>query len=119
MGGKVTEMEGELLVTLITGRTTKQGIGLVLGKNSPEYSREVAAVEVSKGDLARLGLKTNDQVLISNSCGAVRLTCREANIPAGIVFVPLGPNINALIDTETGGTGMPDFKGVTVIMKAV
>jgi len=34
-----------------------------------------------------------------------------------MLFIPMGPVANRLIETETAGTGMPAFKGLTVKME--
>jgi len=107
-------LKGEFI--LITGRTARQGIGLVLGKNSPEYIREVSTVEISRSDLQKLGLKAGDRAIIRSGFDSVSVMCREADLPGGIVFMPYGFLCNFLVDTETHGTGMPDSKGFLVTL---
>jgi formylmethanofuran dehydrogenase subunit D len=103
---------------LITGRTARQGIGLVLGKDSPEYIREAGTVEISRADLQKMGLKSGDRAVIRSASRSVPVICREADLPGGIIFMPYGPQCNALVDTATHGTGMPDSKGFRVTLSA-
>jgi formylmethanofuran dehydrogenase subunit D len=51
--------------------------------------------------------------------GEVVVTCRAAQGPQGIFFLPLGPAANQLIGGDTDGTGVPDFKGVTVTLEPI
>ena len=110
-------MVSELSVILITGRTVKQGVGLVSGKNTQAYIEEVSTVEVSKADLQKMGLQKGDKVILRSKAGSIDAKCREAQIPEGLVFMPYGSWCNVLIDTETHGTGMPDSKGFTVTIE--
>lgn len=100
--------------TLITGRTRKQAIGLHKGKASPEYREATSYVEMSPDDMQRLGLVDGALVQVHSVAGSARLTARTGTVPSGLVFVPMGTEINALIPAETGGTGMPPFKGLEV-----
>lgn len=102
---------------LITGRTAKQGAALSKGKDSKEYRRVTGFVAVSRADRERLGLEEGQRVRLRTAFGETELELREENLPAGIVFVPLGPAANTLIAAETQGTGMPDSKGLEVEVK--
>lgn len=101
-------------LTLITGRTRKQAIGLHKGKSSAEYREATAIAEMSTTDMARLGIPEGGRVRLSTAEGEVELTARPGDLPAGLVFVPMGTTVNALIGVETSGTGMPSFKGIPV-----
>ena len=110
MGKMVTMSE----FILITGRTAKQGAALSKGKDSNEYRRATGFVAVSRADRERLGLEEGRRVRLRTAFGEVELELREENLPAGIIFVPMGPAANALIAADTQGTGMPDSKGLGV-----
>ncbi len=43
-------MAGMIDVTILTGRTLQQGIGLEVGKVSEEYSKSVNYAEISRSD---------------------------------------------------------------------
>jgi formylmethanofuran dehydrogenase subunit D len=97
---------------LITGRTTRQGAALHKGKDSDEYRQATGFVEVSGSDRERLGIEEGQRVRVCTAFGQVQLELRESDLPEGIIFVPMGPAANALIGSETRGTGMPDSKGL-------
>ncbi len=65
-------------------------------------------------DMARLAIADGGIARLSTAEGQVELVARAADLPAGLVFVPMGTIINTLIGAETFGTGMPSFKGQQV-----
>lgn len=101
-------------LTLITGRTRKQAIGMHKGKASAEYLAATALVEMNPDDMTRLEVSDGGQVLLRTADGEVELTAHAGTVPAGLVFVPMGTMANKLVGTETLGTGMPCFKGLQV-----
>jgi len=102
------------VLTLITGRTRKQAIGMHKGKGSPEYHDATAVVEMNPEDMARLGIQDGGLALLRTADGEVELTARSGSLPPGLVFVPMGTSVNVLVGVETHGTGMPSFKGLEV-----
>jgi formylmethanofuran dehydrogenase subunit D len=101
-------------LTMITGRTRKQAVGMHKGKDSPEYREATALVEMNPDDMARLKIADGSQALLSTAEGEIEVTAHAGTLPAGLVFVPMGTLVNKLIGTETLGTGMPSFKGQSV-----
>jgi formylmethanofuran dehydrogenase subunit D len=97
---------------VITGRTTKQGEALHIGKESDEYRQATGLVEMGRPDRERLGIEEGQRVRVRTAFGEAELELREGNLPEGMIFVPMGPAANALIGAETRGTGMPDSKGL-------
>lgn len=105
----------ELEMLLITGRTLKQGLGLVRGKNSSDYRDEVVKVDVSRPDLEALGASEGNKIYLESDFGSMTGIARvNEGLPKGMVFVPQGPFANRLIGGGTQGTGMPDYKGIKV-----
>lgn len=104
----------KLSLTLITGRSTKQGTGISVGKESPEYQEATHAVELNKSDMARFGLRDGDQVRLTTEFGTVAVKCRRADVPEGLAFMAYGPACNRLVGSETYGSGMPDSKNIRV-----
>ena len=102
---------------LITGRTREQANGLHKGKNSEVYRRATTLVEMSPEDMTRLAIKEGQIVRLRTATDQAEVPVRTGAIPAGMLFVPMGPVANLLIDTETEGTGMPTFKGQMVRME--
>ena len=97
---------------LITGRTTKQGDGLHQGRDSEAYRRATNLVEMNQDEMAQRGIEEGQEVLIRTTAGEVRVPAQSGELPAGMLFMPMGPTANLLIGVETSGSGMPPFKGV-------
>lgn len=105
-------------VTLISGRTTQQGVGLEEGKTSENYVKNVRYVEVSSIDAESLDLREGNPVKISNENGSVIVEWRKsATLEQGMAFIPYGPWANQLFSYETEGTGMPKFKGIKAVIE--
>ena len=109
---------GEYFI-LITGRTVQQAAGLHKGKDSEEYRRATALVEMNAADMARLGIGEGQVVRLRSAAGQVDMPAHIGTVPSKIVFVPLGPVVNSLIGPETEGTGMPSFKGLKVEIELI
>jgi formylmethanofuran dehydrogenase subunit D len=105
--------------TLITGRTRDQADGLHRGKETQAYHQATALVEMNGEDMARLGVEEGAMVQMRTSTSTVEVPVRAGKLPAGLVFMPLGPTANELIGTETEATGMPPFKGLEVEVEPV
>jgi formylmethanofuran dehydrogenase subunit D len=100
-------------VTILTGRTLQQGIGLEVGKVSEEYSKSVNYVEISRGDSIVIGLADGSPVEVTTARGKVALYGRiSETLPPGLIFVPYGPWINQVTGPDTRCTGTPQLKGV-------
>lgn len=99
---------------LITGRSTKQGKSLHLGKEAQEYREEVSTLQMNLKDIEALGLQDGAQVRVKSNYGSMVVKLKKTDIPQGIVFIPYGEPSNALIGSDTQATGMPDSKGITV-----
>jgi formylmethanofuran dehydrogenase subunit D len=103
--------------TLITGRTREQGSGLHKGKTSPEYRRAIERAEMNREDMARLRIEEGGAVRLSTAEGEVEMPAFAGDVPTGVLFVPMGAPVNALVNGDTSGTGMPSFKGVGVTVE--
>ena len=101
-------------VKLISGRSIEQGIQIE-NKMSSEYFDVAAVCELNEKDMSKLGIRDEAHVMIKSKFGEVVVLARTDNRnPQGIVFVPMGPWANVVIDPSTGGCGTPQFKGVDV-----
>ena len=103
---------------LITGRTTTQGKSLHLGKESKEFLDEVLAVQMNADDMQKRGLAEGAEVAVRSEFGQMRGRARKADLPAGLVFIAYSIYCNTLVGGDTGGTGMPDSKGLRVDVEA-
>ena len=102
---------------LITGRTREQANGLHKGKDSEAYRAATALVEMCPEDMARLAIEEGQIVRLRTMSNQVEVPVKAGALPSGMLFIPMGPMANLLIETETEGTGMPAFKGPTVKME--
>ncbi|HDM36424.1 MAG TPA: tRNA CCA-pyrophosphorylase [Candidatus Syntrophoarchaeum butanivorans] len=99
-------------VILITGRTIDQGKNLE-NKMSDEYLDAVARCEMNESLLSEIGATEGDTVRVKTEFGDVVVrAAKDDGLPDGLVFIPMGPWANAVVDTDTGGVGTPGFKGV-------
>ena len=110
------ETRTTLPLTLVTGRTREQGVGKEKGKESEEYVESVSICHIDPGDMKKLGIKDETNVLVSTAYGSVVVKAvKSPRAPhPGIIFIPYGPWANAITDPETHGIGMPSFKGIPV-----
>lgn len=104
---------------LITGRSTKQGVGISEGKSLAEYQEATTVVELSKADMARLGLREGDTVKLRTRYGEATAKCRPEDLPEGLAFVAFGPVTSQLVGDETHASGMPDTKGLEMELEWV
>lgn len=103
-----------LQVTLITGRSAKQGIGISRGKIHAEYQEAVAVIELNAADMDGAGFRDGDSVVLKTGHDAVEVRCRRSDIPTGLAFMAFGSSCNRLVGEETHASGMPDSKHVQV-----
>lgn len=103
-----------LTLILITGRSTRQGIGISDGKERPEYRKATGMIDLNHEDMVRSGLREGDPIRLKTPYGMAEVICRRADIPEGLAFIPFGPACNRLIGDETHASGTPDSKNLLV-----
>jgi len=104
---------------LITGRSTKQGTGISIGKEQEGYQVATSVLELSQEDMARYGLVEGDTVKIKTQFGESTVKCRPQKLPEGLAFIAFGPATSHLLGSETQATGMPDSKGFEIELERV
>jgi formylmethanofuran dehydrogenase subunit D len=105
------------VMTLIGGRTSKQGTSLCAGKFGAEYINITSTVEMNVDDMARLGLSNNSRVRLRTSVGETVVRCKSREVkdlPSGILFMAYGPASSELMAGDTGASGMPISKNIEV-----
>ncbi len=103
-------------IKLVTGRLIEQGV-LLEDKMSEAYRDVVAVCEMNGKDMNEYNVKSN--VRVKSEFGEVVVKAkRNDENPPSMVFIPMGPWANAVIGPNTGGCGMPQFKGIDVEVKA-
>jgi len=99
-------------VEIISGRTLDQG-ATVEEKLTDEYFKAVNYCELSEDDFNALGLGEGDRVKVKTEFGEVVVfAVKNKDLQKGMAFIPMGPYANMIIDPNTDGTGMPQFKGI-------
>ena len=105
------------VMTLIAGRSSKQGTSLNVGKLKDEYREVTSTVEMNTEDMERLGLADGDEVRLRTSVGEVLVRCKgrkPKDLPSGLLFMAYGPSSSQLMGSDTAGTGMPLSKNLQV-----
>ena len=104
-------------MTLIAGRTMKQGQTLNAGKLKDGYREVTSTGEMNQDDMARLGLKDGDPVRLSTAAGETIVRCKgrkPEDLPAGMIFIAYGPPSSQLMGSDTALSGMPLSKNLEV-----
>jgi formylmethanofuran dehydrogenase subunit D len=81
-------------MTLIGGRSSKQGTSLCAGKLGAEYLQISSTVEMNVEDMARLGLSNDSKVRLRTPVGEAVLRCKgreTKDLPPGLLFMAYGP----------------------------
>ena len=100
-------------VVLISGRTTRQGIGLEEGKMSKNYADSVQLVNLNPEDAEEIGLQPDETTKVVTEYGSVVVNWKkDEGLDRGLAFFPYGPWANQVFGSETYGTGMPGYKGL-------
>ena len=108
----------KVTVTLISGRTALQGVGLEIGKTSDQYFQSASLVEVSTEDAEAMGLEDGKAVEVATPHGSVVVTGQVSKgLERGMAFFPYGIWSNQVFGSETDGTGMPAYKGVEATLE--
>jgi len=104
----------EIKVTLLTGRSLRQGVGKEAGKVSGRYRDSVAVCEMNPDDIKKLGVQPGGLVRVKTKVGSLVLKCVAGaqTLPESSIFIPYGPYASALFESDTQGSGMPTLKGV-------
>lgn len=102
----------KLKTILITGRTIDQG-ATIEAKTSQNYFMATAYCELNSSNIDALGISEGENIKVETKYGKAVVPVKVNNgNPDNIAFIPMGPWANAVIDPNTGGCGMPQYKGV-------
>ena len=110
------------MMTLIGGRSSKQGTSLCFSKLGQEYAEVSSTLEMNVEDMARLGLKNGSSVKLRTPTGEVVLKCKgreSKDLPPGLLFMTYGPLSSQLMAGDTAGSGMPISKNLDVEVEPV
>jgi formylmethanofuran dehydrogenase subunit D len=109
----------KLILTLITGRSTRQGTGVSTGKAHHDYREATTIIKLSQADMARSGLSDGDPVILKTEFGTAEVKCSRGGVPEGLAFIAFGSACNRLVGGETDASGMPDAKHLLVELERV
>lgn len=110
---------GRLSVTLITGRSLKQGMGISIGKDRADYREATGVIDLNASDMERAGLNSGDEIRLTTEFGTADVRCRRSDVREGLAFMAFGPACNHLIGGETYASGMPDSKHVRIEIESL
>jgi formylmethanofuran dehydrogenase subunit D len=99
---------------LLTGRTINQGVALEGGKTTKENVRAAAICAFDKKDFKKLDCLVGTPVKVISDYGEVVVysTISEEGPHPGIIFIPLGPWANQVVNPDSQSTGTPTYKGI-------
>ncbi len=99
---------------LLTGRTINQGVALEGGKTTKENVRAAAICTFDKEDFKKLDCLVGTPVKVITDYGEVMVysTISEEGPHPGIIFIPLGPWANQVVNPDTQSCGTPTYKGM-------
>jgi formylmethanofuran dehydrogenase subunit D len=106
---------------LLTGRTINQGVALEGGKISKENVRAAAICMFDKEDFKKLDTIAGTPVKITTDFGEVivySIISEEGPHP-GIIFVPMGPWANQLVNPDSQSCGTPTYKGMKAKVEVI
>jgi formylmethanofuran dehydrogenase subunit D len=92
------------------------------GRYSEEYKKLSARIMLDKEDLAKLGIKDGDRVLVKNVNGRVVVTARISDDEPhpqphpGLAFMINSPWSNQLVGDPVDETGIPEFKNISALV---
>lgn len=106
---------------LLTGRTINQGVALEGGKTSKENVRACAICTFDHDDFKKLDCLAGTPVKVITDFGEVIVysTITEEGPHPGIIFIPMGPWANQVVNPDSQGTGTPTYKGMKAKVEVV
>ncbi len=107
----------EIKVKVITYRDIFQDKAMIENRFGEEYRNLSAVIKLDSVDLKQLNVKKGDTVILKNSFGRIVVKVDESGYETshrGIAYIPKSPWSNMLVSDETGGTGIPKFKDISV-----
>ncbi|TFG06275.1 MAG: molybdopterin dinucleotide-binding protein [Promethearchaeota archaeon] len=106
---------------LLTGRTINQGVALEGGKLTKENVRAAAICAFDKDDFKKLDTMVGTPVKVITDYGEVVVysTISEEGPHPGIIFVPMGPWANQVVNPDSQSCGTPTYKGMKATVEVM
>jgi formylmethanofuran dehydrogenase subunit D len=107
-------------VILNTGRTVWQGQAIESGKDLKMYVDAAAICHMNREMMDFMGLKEGDNIQVVSNFGdvVVKVVNTNETLPEGMIYIPMGPWANRVIDPDTDCTATPRFKNIPVEINA-
>lgn len=107
----------EIKVRVVTYRDIFQDKAMIENRFGEEYRDRSAVIKLDPADFKQLSVKKGDTVTLKNSFGTIVVKAEESGYETphrGIAYMPNSPWSNMLVSDETGGTGVPKFKDISI-----
>ena len=106
---------------LITCRTINQGVALEGGKNTKENVRAAGICAFDREDFKKLDCLVGTPVKVITDYGEVMVysTISEEGPHPGIIFIPMGPWANQVVNPDSQSCGTPTYKGMKAQVEVV
>ena len=106
---------------LLTGRTIDQGVALEGGKTTKENVRAAAICAFDTDDFKKLDTLVGTPVKIITDHGEVIVysTLSEEGPHPGIIFIPMGPWANQVVNPDSQSCGTPTYKGMKAKVEVI
>ena len=111
----------EQKITIVTYRDIFQSAVMEKGRFSEEYLKLSAVIKMDAADIKKLGVKDGDTVIAKNDSGKVVIRVESSGYDAshpGIAYMPNSPWSNTLVSADTGGSGVPRYKRIEVVVSS-
>jgi len=109
-------------MTLIGGRSSRQGTSLCASKLEAEYIEGTSTVGMNAAEMSPVGLQDGDPVRLRSASGEVDVRCKgrtTKDLSPGLLFIAYGPLSSRLMASDTAGSGMPISKHIEVTVEPV
>ncbi len=108
-------MDADVTATIVTFRDIFQYEAGKKGLYSDEYQKLSAQIILDKQDMARLGTKDGQRVLVENDVGSIVVAAMTSDDDPhpGIAFMVNSPWSNQLVADDICEASVPGFKGIT------
>jgi len=106
---------------LLTGRTINQGVALEGGKTTMENVRAAAICAFDKEDFKKMDTLVGTPVKVITDFGEVIVysTISEEGPHPGIIFIPMGPWANQVVNPDSQSCGTPTYKGMKAKVEVI
>ena len=107
-------------VTIVTVRDIFQDEAGRKSRFSDEYKNLSALIILDKQDMARLGAKDRQKLLVKNDVGSVVVAAKTSEDDAhpGLAFMYNSPWSNQLVSDAVCDTSIPGFKSIKATLSA-